>query len=244
MLPQAAERIRQTVPSDAQVLQVAAGEEPLARADWVLDARPYELRGDAIGGRGERFDRRTWIVRDVCGRERWPFEDDRFAFAVCTSLAALRDPVGVCLELSRVARAGYVEIPTVEAELAAGVEGTWVGRSAHRWLCDVGEGELVFTAKPGAVHADPRVRVRGGWHDGLSPEERVHGLFWDTQLPARERLVDGPVLLDELADRVRRRFEPSSAEVALAEARDVGRRVAGFAGGAVARGVGALRGRL
>ena len=243
MLPQAAERIRQTVPSDASVLQVAAGDAPLARADWVLDPRAYELRGDAVGTRGERFTRRTWIVRDVCARERWPFEDDRFAFAVCTSLAALRDPVGVCAELSRVARAGYVEVPTVEAELSAGVEGTWVGRSAHRWLCDVGEGELVFVAKPGAVHVEPRVRVRSGWHDALSPAERVHGLFWEDRLPARERIVRDAELLDELADRVRRRFEPSSAEVALAEARDVGRRVAGFAGGAVARGVGALRGR-
>ena len=244
MLPQAADRIRQTIPGDAAVLQVAADDAPITRADWVLDGRAYELRGDAVGRGGERFTRRTWIVRDVCARERWPFEDGRFAFAVCTSLAALRDPVGVCAELSRVARAGYVEVPTIEAELAAGVEGSWVGRSAHRWLCDVGDGELVFVAKPGAVHADPRVRVRAGWHDSLSPEERVHGLFWETRLPARERVVGGGELLDELAERVRRRFEPSSAEVALAEARDVGRRVAGFAGGAVARGVGALRGRL
>lgn len=244
MLPQAAERIRRTVAPDVEVLQVAAGDTPLARADWVLDARAYERRGDAVGGRGERFTRRTWLVRDVCARERWPFEDGRFAFAVCTSLAALRDPIGVCAELSRVAAAGYVEVPTIEAELSAGVEGGWLGRSAHRWLCHVGDGELVFIAKPGAVHADPRVRVRSAWHDALSPEERVHGLFWDGRLPTRERVVDGPDLLDELAERVRRRFEPSSAEVALAEARDVGRRVAGFAGGAVSRGVGALRARL
>ena len=242
MLPQAAARIRETVPGGADVLHV--GADPLARADWVLDAGPYEARADPVGGGGERFTRRTWVIRDVSAREPWPFTDDRFAFAVCTSLAALRDPVGVCAELSRVARAGYVEVPTIEAELASGVEGAWVGRSAHRWLCDVGDGELLFVAKPGSVHVDPRVRVRGGWHDALSPEERVHGLFWDARLPARERLVDGAVLLDELADRVRRRFEPSSAEVALAEARDVGRRVAGAASGAVARGVGALRGRL
>jgi hypothetical protein len=87
------------------------------------------------------------------------------------------------------------------------------------------------------------VRVRSGWAERLEPEERVTGLFWQDRLPARERHVDGTALLDELAERVRRRFEPSSAEVALAEARDVGRRVAGAAGAAALRGFDVLRGR-
>lgn len=243
VLPQAAERIRRTVAPDAAVLHVAPGMAPLARADHVLDALAYDERGIAVGGGGERFTRRSWTVRDVCRRDPWPFEDGRFAFAVCTSLAALRDPVGVCEEMSRVARAGYVEVPIVEAELTSGVEGAWLGRAAHRWLCDVSDGALVVIAKSAALHADPRVRVRGGRLDALAPEERVHGLFWDGRLPAHERLVAADALADELAERVRRRFEPSSAEVALTEARDVGRRVAGAAGGAVARGFGVLRAR-
>lgn len=241
MLPQAVERIRQTVPGDAEVLQVGGFSEPLGRADWVLSDRPYEGRGDASGA--ERFTSRTWVTRDVCGRERWPFDDGRFAFAVCTSLAALRDPVGVCAELSRVARAGYVEVPTVEASLSSGVEGAWVGRSAERWLCDVADAELVFTGKVGAVHTDPRVRVRPGWSERMGPEDRVHGLFWEGRLPARERHVGSDELLDELAARVRRRFEPSSAELVFTEARDVGRRVAGAAGAAALRGFDVLRGR-
>lgn len=241
MLPQAADRIRETVPSDAEVLQVAGSRDPFGRADWMLSDRPYEARGDATGA--ERFTRRSWVVRDVCGREPWPFADGRFAFAICTSLALLRDPVGVCAELSRVARAGYVELPAVEASLAAGLEGAWVGRSAERWLCDVADAELVFTAKPGAVHADPRVRVRPGWSERLGAEERVTGLFWEERLPARERHVEAAELLDELAGRVRRRFEPSSAEVALTEARDLGRRLGGAAGAAALRGFDVLRGR-
>jgi hypothetical protein len=229
VLPQAVERIRTLMEGDGEVLQIGGVRAPLGRADWVLDARPYDERGVAEGR--ERFSRRTWLVRDVCAREPWPFDDGRFAFAVCTTLASLRDPIGVCSELQRVARAGYVEVPTVEAELAGG---------DARWLCDVDHGELVFVHKSVAVARDPRVKVPPRWHAQLSASERVHALFWDERLPARERLADAPLLVEELAERLRRRFEASAAEVAVAEARS---RIGGLAGAAATRGLDALRGR-
>ena len=229
MLPQAAERIRTALSSDDEVLQVGGAAAPFGRADWVLDARPYDDRGVAEGR--ERFAARTWLVRDVCARERWPFEDDRFAFAVCTTLAGLRDPVGVCAELSRVARAGYVEVPAIEAELSGG---------DGRWLCSVDHGELVFVHKSVAVAVDPRVKVPPRWHGRLTAPERVHALFWEDRIPARERLVRTEDLVDELAERLRKRFEPSAAEVAVAEARV---RIGGIAGAAASRGLDAIRGR-
>lgn len=224
MLPQAAERIAATVADGDAVLHVGpAPGAAFARADWVLDDGGYEPDGEA------RFTRRTWVARDVCGREPWPFADRRFAFAVCTTLADYRDPIGVCSELSRVANAGYVEVPTIEAELAAG---------AARWLCDVVDAELVFTHRPAALHGDPRVRVPARWHGRLTASDRVHGIFWEDRLPARERLVGADVLAGELAERIRRRFAPSSAEVALTEARRLG----GLAGHAAWRRVDELRG--
>ncbi len=229
MLPQAAERIRTALSGDDEVLQIGGAASPFGRADWVLDARPYDDRGVAEGR--ERFVSRTWLVRDVCAREPWPFEDDRFAFAVCTTLAALRDPVGVCAELSRVARAGYVEVPAIEAELSGG---------SGRWLCDVDHGELVFVHKSVAVAVDPRVKVPPRWHGRLTAAERVHALFWEDRIPARERLAEADALVDELAERLRRRFEPSAAEVAVAEARV---RIGGIAGAAASRGLDALRGK-
>ncbi len=67
----------------------------------------------------------TWHLADICDRDPWPFADDQFDFAVCvTTLEDIRDPIGACRELSRVAKAGYVEVPTVEAELIYNVEGT------------------------------------------------------------------------------------------------------------------------
>jgi hypothetical protein len=219
MLEAAAKRISELVGADARVLQVGASAEVFARADDVLDDRPHEPHGDA------RFTRATWTTRDVCARAPWPYADGQFDFAVCLTLHRLRDPVGVCAELARVARAGYVELPVVEAELADG---------SGRWLCDVADAGLVFTAKP---PPDARVRVPRRRVSELPPEERVHALFWEDRLPARERLADDGELLAELADRIRERFEPSGAEVALSEARRVG----GLAGSAALRSLDAIR---
>jgi hypothetical protein len=216
VLEAAAKRIHQL--ATGPLLQVG-GDEPFEAATDVLSDDAPEVRGRA-----------AWVTRDVCAREPWPFETGRFQFAVCTSLAFVRDPVGVCAELSRVAEAGYVEMPTIEAELAGGTA---------RWLCDVADAELVFVHKAGELHGDPRVRVPPRWHGRLSEAERVHGLFWEARLPARERLVEPDALADELAERLRRRFEPTSAEVALAEARRLG----GLAGSAAARRLDQLRGR-
>ena len=219
MLEAAAQRIEALVGADATVLQVGASSGALNRADHVLDDHPHEPHGDA------RFGQSTWTTRDVCGRAPWPYADGQFDFAVCLTLHRLRDPVGVCAELARVARAGYVELPVVEAELSGGT---------GRWLCDVAEAGLVFTAKP---PLDARVRVPRRRVLDLPAAERVHALFWEDRLPARERLVDETELLAELADRIRERFEPSGAEVALTEARRVG----GLAGAAALRSLDAIR---
>src|SRR5688500_1405916 len=114
MLPASRERILHELTSDALVLDVGGWASPFSRADWVLDLMPYETRG--LYGEPdpgpERFSEASWVVRDICDRERWPFSDDQFDFVVCShTLEDVRDPVWVCAELSRVARAGYVEVP-------------------------------------------------------------------------------------------------------------------------------------
>jgi hypothetical protein len=197
VLPQAERHILETVPRGTSVLQVGGGDR-FRRVDVVLDEHE----------------------RDVCARDPWPYRDRQFAFALCTALPRLRDPVGVCRELERVALAGYVEVPTVEAELAGG---------DGRWLCDLVDGMLVFTAKPGAVHTEPRVRVPPRWAEKLRRDERATGLFWERRLPARERLVGTDALVEELAVRVRRRFEPGVADLAVVEARERARALWGVA---------------
>src|SRR5882757_1051667 len=132
MLPAATERILASLPKDAVVLDVGGWAAPFNRADWVLDLMPYDTRGamGSYGPRTEHFSRRTWVMRDICDHRPWPFKDDQFDFAICvTTLEDIRDPIWVCKELSRVARAGYVEVPTIEHELIYNVDGRgpWLG---------------------------------------------------------------------------------------------------------------------
>lgn len=228
MLPSATERILSTLPDDALVLDVGGWAAPFNRADWVLDLMPYATRGvmGSYGPGPERFTESTWAVADICDHEPWPFRDDQFDFALCvTTLEDVRDPVWVCRELSRVARAGYVEVPTVEAELIYNVEGDgpWLGHEHHRWFVDISDGELVFTHKPHSIHHDWTLRVLPRWRATMSLEDHLQGLFWEGTLSARERVLIGLDYRDlhgELRARVRRRFEPSQTELRIKRARD------------------------
>ncbi len=211
------------LPGDACVLDVGGWAAPLNRADWVIDLMPYATRGVlAPGGVGpgpERFTAERWVVADICSRERWPFDDDHFDFAVCGfTLEDVRDPIRVCEEMSRVARAGYVEVPSLLDELtwmnpeASG--GPWAGHSHHRWLCTLEHGELVFLHKAHSLHARPRSRVPRRWAAQLTAEERVLAHFWQGSLPAREQPAIDDYPFEALEQAIARRFGgvPSRAE--------------------------------
>jgi hypothetical protein len=203
VLPASRTRILELVAPDAEVLDVGGWAKPLARADWVIDMMPYETRG-LYGERDpepERFSEETWVRLDICAREPWPFEDGRFDFAVCShTLEDVRDPIWVCSELARVAKAGYVEVPSRLEEQSMDVHGPgWAGWSHHHWLIDVDEGGLLFVFKPHVLHADPRFHFPAWFGVALRPEERVQTLFWSNRLPAEERVfTDAPGLDDYL----------------------------------------------
>ena len=102
MLEASRERILRELPGEAVVLDVGGWAKPWHRADWVIDLMPYETRGlyggddqPASGRALRRVD--SWVVRDICDREPWPFADDQFDFVVCShTLEDVRDPVWVC----------------------------------------------------------------------------------------------------------------------------------------------------
>jgi SAM-dependent methyltransferase len=232
MLPSAIERILNTLPDDALMLDVGGWAAPFNRADWVIDLMPYGTRGGmgSYGAGSERFTESTWAVADICDREPWPFDDDQFDFALCvTTLEDVRDPVWVCREMSRVARAGYVEVPTIEAELIYNVQGDgpWLGHEHHRWFADVSSGKVVFTHKPHSIHHDWTLQVLPRWRARMSLEDQLQGLFWEGEVSARERILIGPpdygALRDELRARVRQRFTPSQTELRVKGAREFAR---------------------
>jgi SAM-dependent methyltransferase len=231
MLPAGLDRLR-ALPQDARVLDVGGWAAPVNRADWVIDLMPYATRGAlAPGGVGpgpERFDASRWVVRDICGSEPWPFEDDAFDYVVCTfTLEDVRDPLRVCEEMSRVARAGYVEVPSLLDELtwhnpeASG--GPWVGHSHHRWLCTSDGATLEFLVKAHSLHSDRRTRVPGRWARQLSMEERVLAVAWAGALRAHERPAIDSYPLDELRAAIDARFAPTPWERLRARVPDTGR---------------------
>ena len=205
MLEASRRRILERLGDDDLVLDVGGWAKPFPRADWVIDLLPYETRGlyGYEGDEPERFTRDTWVQRDICDRDPWPFADDRFDFAVCShTLEDVRDPVWVCSELSRVAKAGYVEVPSRREEQAYGIQGPWVGWGHHHWLVDVIDGRLEFVFKHHIVHGRESFQVpREAW-EALTTEERVETLWWQGAVDARERVFVEPEELDRHLERV------------------------------------------
>jgi hypothetical protein len=198
MLEASAKRILETLPDDALVLDVGGAMKPFNRANWIMDALPYEQRGElgTIGGATEHFTKDTWVMRDFCSREPWPFADKQVDFVICShTLEDVRDPIWMCSEFNRIAKAGYIEVPSRLEEQTYGFQGPWTGWSHHRWLIDVDLNEITFVHKSAVVersdsHFPPEFR------DTLSAEDRVQTFWWDGSFGYRERLFWDPIEFD------------------------------------------------
>ncbi len=192
-------RISERLDDSARVLDVGGWARPLNRADWVLDLMPYDSRG-MLGHDGEgseRFSSGTWVERDICAREPWPFEDGSFDFVVCShTLEDVRDPVWVCAELQRVARAGYIEVPSRLEEQSRNVQGPWVGWGHHHWLIDVGDDDISVVFKPHILGGIPGSAFPAGFADALPAADRLQMLWWEGGFGCRERLFYEPEKLN------------------------------------------------
>jgi Methyltransferase domain len=198
MLDASAQRIIDTLPADAVVLDVGGAMKPFNRADWIMDALPYEERGALgnIGGDSERFSAETWVRRDFCDREPWPFADKQLDFVICShTLEDVRDPIWMCSEMNRIAKAGYIEVPSRLEEQSYGFQGPWTGWSHHRWLIDIDDTGVTFVHKSAVVERDDS-HFAPGFRDTLSAEDRVSSLWWDDSFGYRERLFWDPMEFD------------------------------------------------
>jgi SAM-dependent methyltransferase len=80
----------------------------------------------------------------------YPFKEKEFDFIICSHvLEHLDDPVRVCAEFSRIAKAGYIEVPHYSADLF--IRNNDV---IHKWLC-AHSGGLVFTDRKAFLKAHP-----------------------------------------------------------------------------------------
>jgi hypothetical protein len=223
------------------VLDVGGWACPFNRANVIIDAEPYETRGyyrtvglpASQGGEREHFDRSSWIRRDLCAADPWPLADKSIDFAICShTLEDLRDPLAVCRELVRVARAGYIEVPSRAAEQSRGWEHPRLaGLSHHRWLIDIEGTRLSFLMKFHLVHAHWRYSLPASFFERLPGARRVQWLFWEDAFEYGERTIHG---LDAQAAELERfvratRPYPAAALRASDAARGLGRLLRGAA---------------
>jgi len=220
------ETILERLTESAVVLDVGGGVQPFERADWVIDLLPYEERASHQHSRPlerERFTRDTWVTRDICAPEPWPFADKEFDFVICShTLEDVRDPIRVCQEMTRVGNAGYIEVPSRLEEQSYGFHGPWTGWSHHRWLVDIEGANVQFVFKHAVLHGRRQTQFDAAFRFGLSPRDRVQFLFWEGSFGYRERiLLDAQELDAYLAEFVAANGPPpgSLSDRALARAR-------------------------
>jgi hypothetical protein len=176
------------IPADARVLDVGPGTNPFERADMFVDwAKPGDVPDHKFRG------------VDI-HRQRLPFEDKTFDFVYCRHvLEDLYNPFLICSEMSRVAKAGYIETPSPLSEVCRGIDGKslpWRGYHHHRFLVWNRRGVLHFLTKYPIIEyltfeneAAIVDRLRGG------PR------YWDTQFLWRDR-IDACYLQHEVDFRI------------------------------------------
>lgn len=212
MLSASAQEVERRLGPDELLLDVGGWYEPFARADWVIDLMPYETRKAPVPPGEERFDASRWVERDICDHTPWPFEDGQFDFAVCSHvLEDVRDPIWVCSELCRVARAGYVEVPSRVEEQAWWVNGEWAGWAHHHWLIEIGDDGIEFVFKPHSIHANDAYHLRSPLATALTDTERVQSLFWEGDFEFRERIFYELDEFDAYLRTLVQRWEPELA---------------------------------
>ncbi len=183
-----------SIPDAALVVDVGGGASPFSRADHVIDGLAYDERGalDGVEVRDdERFGPESWTQLDLCEHKPWPFPDNHFDFATCTHvLEDVRDPVWVSSEISRIAKAGYVETPSRVVEQTLGVEHPlYAGYYHHRWLVEAVDSGLQFRLKPHSLHSlRGAIVARVGVRTKINPAHATASLDWQGTIRCEEVL--------------------------------------------------------
>jgi hypothetical protein len=191
------------------VLDIGGWACPFNRANFILDVEPFETRGfyrtfgapPSQGGDREYFTKDTWLQRDLCDRTPFPFLDKEIDFVVCShTLEDIRDPLWVCSEMIRIAKSGYIEVPSRIAESCRGWEyPREAGLSHHRWLVTIKNNSIDFLMKYHLIHTHWRFSLPVSYLKTLPEESKVQWMFWEESFAYTERLTHGTAAqIDEL----------------------------------------------
>jgi len=196
--------LKQISPNDI-VVDVGGGMEPFYRANYVVDFIPYSKRVKTT--KRPFFAKKHWYQIDICSKTL-PFTDKSIDFVICShTLEDIRDPIFVCKELSRIAKAGYIETPSRALESSFGIDpfplgNLYPGLNHHRWFVEVVNNKLIFTAKTLYLTVFPEMAVNGR-------KDPVLSFFWKNKFSFEERILDWKEYLYDLA-RFKAEFEGKS----------------------------------
>ncbi len=185
-----------------KVLDIGGSAAPFRRANVVLDFLDYEKRNpnpSFLSGIPEHFTKQTWFVRDVCDSSKpFPFQDKEFDFVNCGHLLEdVRDPFFVIKEIQRVAKRGYLEVPTRFCEQLKWAEQRRIcGFSHHRWFVDLKKNpqtqknDLVFVFKNHSLHGKKDFQIRQPWYKfgrpRINPNFQYLSLYFNGSFDAYE----------------------------------------------------------
>jgi len=173
-----------------RVLDVGGAGNAFKRADVVCDLT-FASCAQRNGAPGVLRADVQYVEAPV---EQLPFADGEFHFVWCAQvLEHVADPEAACRELARVARRGFVEVPSRLGELTN-------GNPTHRWLVDMEGDTLVFHPRPFLEHP-----LKNTWY-GLMYGDRDlqersettyrnlfnHQLMFEGSIPCRVEPAAGP----------------------------------------------------
>lgn len=136
-IPRVMDYLSSIIPEGSKVLDVGPGHAPFKRATHSVDF--VDVPG-AVN-----------LKKCDLANEPLPYGDKEFDFVYCRHL--LEDswnPFGICREMQRVGKRGYLETPSPIAELGRGVDGgspPFRGFHHHRWIVWLFGSELRFISK-------------------------------------------------------------------------------------------------
>jgi hypothetical protein len=192
LLKKNADLIIDSLLANDQVLDIGGWHTPFNRANYVIDVMPYETRGCGghFGPNREYFTKETWIIHDLCSRKRLPFKDKEVEFVICSHvLEDIRDPIWVCSELMRVAKRGYIEVPSRIVEQTMGLDGEYyAGYYHHRWLVDIEGNRITFRFKSHLIHEMWQCHFPRSFLEKVAEDERVRWLFFENHFDALEAI--------------------------------------------------------
>jgi len=128
----------QIQPED-KVLDIGSGHMPFPFATHLAD---YAIEDSRYGRAGEPFEHVAGKPIIQCNIEKMPFADREFDFVYCSHvLEHTENPETACRELMRVAKRGYIEMPTKGKDIFFDTARV----SRHRWSADILNHCLVLT---------------------------------------------------------------------------------------------------